>query len=118
MIEDGPLSRQSKEFAVRIVNLHKYLRAEKRESIMANQVLRCGTSIAANVAEAKFGASRADFVNRLRIALKEANETLYWIELLHETEYIEDAPFESISKDCKSIIYMLISIINSTEGKK
>ncbi len=115
---DGEVARQSKAFSVRIVNLYKYLRDVRNEYVMSKQVLRSGTSIAANIAEATYGASRADFINRMRIALKEANETRYWLELLHSTGHIDDTPAKSILNDCKSIIYLLISIINSSEGRK
>ena len=105
---------QSKAFALRIINLYKYLRDEKHEHVMSKQVLRSGTSIGANVAESQYGVSKAEFVLKLRIALREANETKYWIELLNASGYIEQNIAESLISDCNSIIYLLISIIRTS----
>ena len=107
---------KSKAFALRIINLYRYLKDEKREHILSKQVLRSGTSIGANVKEAIRGQSRADFLAKMNIALKEASETEYWLELLHESSYIPDDAFESIYRDCQELLRLLISIAKSTKG--
>lgn len=106
---------KSKAFAVRIVNLYKYLCSEKKEFVLSKQLLRSGTSIGANVKEAIRGQSREDFVHKLSISLKEASESEYWLELLHETDYITQAQFESIIADCRELIRVLSSIIKTTK---
>ena len=106
---------KSKAFAVRIVNLYKYLCSEKKEYVLSKQLLRSGTSIGANVKEAVRGQSREDFVHKLSISLKEASESEYWLELLHETDYITQAQFESIIADCRELIRVLSSIIKTTK---
>lgn len=107
---------KSKAFALRIINLYRYLKDEKREHILSKQVLRSGTSIGANVKEAIRGQSRADFLSKINIALKEASETEYWLELLHESDYIPDDAFESIYRDCQELLRLLMSIAKSTKG--
>lgn len=87
-MKDNVVKDKSLEFAVRIVNLYKFLVNEQKEFVMSKQILRSGTSIGANIREAEQAQSRADFINKLNIALKEANETEYWLELLIRTEYI------------------------------
>ena len=101
---------KTKDFAVRIINLYKMLRYDKNEYILSKQVLRSGTSIGANTREAMRGQSKADFYSKLNIALKEADETAYWLELLFETDYISKVQFDSIYKDCEEIISLLVSI--------
>ena len=86
---DNQIVVDAKAFAIRIIKLYKYLLEEKKEYVMAKQVLRSGTSIGANISESVFAQSRLDFVSKMSIALKEANETKYWLDLLVETEYIE-----------------------------
>ncbi len=102
-------------FAKRIVNLCKFLKAERKEFVMSKQLLRAGTSIGANVAEAQQAQSRADFVNKLNIALKEAYETDYWLRLLYETDYLTHKQFSSIFADCSELERLLISIVKSTK---
>lgn len=97
--------------ALRIVKAYKYLKEEKQEYVMSKQLLRSGTSIGAQVREAKFAQSRADFVAKLSIALKEANETLYWLELLHDSGFIEDEAFASIYNDAKEVTAILVSSV-------
>ena len=110
---------KSFEFAVRIVNLYKYLREDKREFILSKQIMRSGTSIGANVREAKYGESKADFVHKLAIALKEANETEYWLQLMVSTGYITQKQFDDIEKDITDLLKMLTAIIKSSkEGMK
>ena len=105
----------SKQFALRIIKLYKFLTEEKHEYIMSKQIYRSGTSIGANFAEGKFASSRADYLNKMRIALKEANETLYWLELLRESDYIKSKEFDSLSNDLKTIIGTTVNIINKVK---
>ena len=97
------------DFAVRIVNLYKFLTA-KDEFVMSKQLLRCGTSIGANIREANEGISKSDFAAKIYIALKEARETEYWIELLWRTDYISDKEYKSLNTDCSEILSLLVSI--------
>ncbi len=108
---------KSKRFAVRIVALYQYLVNEKNEYVLSKQVLRSGTSIGANVHEAIRGQSKPDFRTKMNIALKEASETEYWLEILHETNYINDKQFDSINKDCAELNKILIQIVKSTTNK-
>ena len=102
---------KSRAFAIRIINCYKYLDEEKRERIMSKQLLRCGTSIGANTRESKNAQSRTDFISKLIIALKESDETKYWLDLLHETQYLDDKVYKSLDDDCTEIIKLLTSII-------
>ena len=111
MYQKNTISRLSKSFALRVIKLYKYLLEEKHEYIMSKQVYRSGTSIGANIAESRNAQSKADFINNLSIALKEADETMYWLELLHESENIDNKQFESMSNDLNIIIGTLIKII-------
>ena len=104
------------KFALRIIKLYKYLIEEKKEYIMSKQVYRSGTSIGANIAESKTAQSDADFINKLSIALKEANETKYWLVLLHESETISDEEYNSIENDINTIIGTLIIILKKKKG--
>ena len=101
---------KSRKFAIRIVNLYKYLSVEKKEFVLSKQLLRSGTSIGANVAEAEHGQTDADFYSKMNIALKEASETEYWIDLLHETDYIKDVEYNSIHTDVVELLKLLMSI--------
>lgn len=101
---------KSKAFAIRIVKLSKYLNDCKKEYILSKQLLKSGTSIGANVKEAVRGQSKADFYAKMNIALKEASETEYWLEILAETDYIEKNLFESMYFDCQELIKNLMSI--------
>ncbi len=103
------------DFSVRIVNLKKFLNKEQQEHIMANQLLRSGTSIGANVTEADQAQSKADFISKMGIANKEAHETKYWLRLLHKTNYIDEKEFASIINDCQELIKILQSIIKSAK---
>lgn len=104
------IESKSFAFAIRIINPYKYLCEVKHEHILSKQLLRCGTSIGANVKEAEKGQTRADFGAKMSIALKEANETEYWLQLLHATEYISNDQAKSILSDCEEIIKILVSI--------
>ena len=114
-IMDNLIENKSFEFAVRIVKLVKYLKDAKSENVLSSQLLRSGTSIGANVTEAENAQSKKDFVSKLSIALKEANETYYWLKLLYSAEYISENQFISIESDCKEVISLLVSIINTTK---
>ena len=109
------VQKKSFQFAVRIVKLCKFLREEQKEFIMTKQLLRSGTSIGANIAEAQQAQSKSDFVHKMRIALKEATETNYWIRLLHATDYLNDKEKESIIHDCSELEKMLTVIIKSAK---
>jgi four helix bundle protein len=106
----NPILDKSKAFALRVIRLYKYLCESKREYVLSKQLLRSGTSIGANVREAQRGQSKPDFYSKLNIALKEADESAYWLELLHESEYLTEDEFSSIYKDCNEIIALLVSI--------
>lgn len=110
---------KSKAFAIRIINLYKYLCEEKHEYVLSKQLLRSGTSIGANVKEAVRGQSKVDFIHKMSISLKEASESEYWIELLFEADYITEQQFNSIIDDCRELIKLLTSIIKTSrkEGK-
>lgn len=114
-MSESKLKTQSMDFAVSIINLVKVLK-EKRESIISNQIGRSGTSIGANIREAQYAHSKADFVAKLQIALKEANETGYWLELLFRIHYISEAEYRLLDSACASIRVMLIASINTAKG--
>ena len=115
MTQDNPIEKRSYLFALRIVKAYKYLTKQKDEYVLSKQMLRSGTSIGAMMREAKFAQSRADFINKASIALKEANETLYWIELLHDSEYIDDLSFNSLHQEADEITSILASIVKTTK---
>ncbi len=107
--------KKSKAFALRIVRLYKYLRDHK-ESVIAKQMLRAGTSIGANIAESRYAQSKADFASKLQIALKEASETQYWIELLRDAELVEPGPaFDSICDDCTDLLRLLTASVKTVK---
>ena len=109
-MKDNPIKDKSMAFAIRIVNLYKYL-VEKNEFVMSKQILRSGTSIGANISEAVRAESDNDFIHKLSISRKEAQETLYWLELLHQTDYIPTDAYSSIYSDCEELAKILMSII-------
>lgn len=113
-MQESKLRTQSLDFAVSIIQLVKHLK-EKRESIISNQIGRSGTSIGANIREAQYAHSKADFISKLHIALKEANETGYWLELLFRTNYISESDYKALDSACTSIRVMLISSINTAK---
>ena len=117
-MKDNVLLSKSKAFAVRIVRLCRYLQEEKREFVLSKQLLRCGTSIGANVAEAQRGQSKADFISKMSIALKEANETHYWLRLLYRTEYLSKTQFDSMEKDITEILSLLTAICKTASQNK
>ena len=116
MKEVNPIVDKSKKFAVRIVKLYKYLSENRSEYVMSKQVLRSGTSIGANVKEAIRAQSKADFNNKMHIAMKEASETEYWLELLEETDYLTKAQAESILSDCVELIKILMAITKTVKN--
>ena len=111
---------KSFSFSVRIVKLYKYLCDEKREYVLSKQLLRCGTSIGANINEAQAGQSKADFIAKMSISSKEARESKYWIDLLIKTEYLNenDNHTQSLLEEIEEIIKLLTSIIKTSQGKK
>lgn len=113
---DNQIVDDSKSFAIRIIRLYQFLADNKKEYVIAKQVLRSGTSIGANVSESVFAQSRMDFVNKMSIALKEANETKYWLDLLVETDYLSNSQYDSIVDDVKKLIGTLVNIIKSTKN--
>ena len=106
---------KSRKFAIRIYNLYKYLCGEKKEYVLTKQLLRSGTSIGANLTEAQYAVSKKEFVVKATISLKECAETEYWLYLLKETSILSQAEYDSIIKDCKDLLYLLISITKSTK---
>lgn len=106
---------KSFDFAVRIVNLYKYLTAIKKEYVLSKQLLRSGTSVGANVAEAEQAQSRPDFVSKMNIALKETSETKYWIKLLKATDFLSEKESSSLLSDCVELEKLLVSIIKSSK---
>ncbi len=115
MNKNNHIAELIKQFAIRIIKMYCYLREEKREFVLSKQVLRSGTSIGANIRESIYAQSRADFVNKMSIALKESSETEYWLELLHESGFIDDKVFDSIFDDNSKISATLINIIKTTK---
>ena len=116
MKDKNIIEEKSFEFAVRIVNLYKYLTAEKQEFVMSKQLLRSGTSVGANVCEAQQAQSPMDFLSKMSIALKESYESDYWLRLLHHTDYLSKEEYNSIITDCRAISKLLVSIIKSTKN--
>ena len=113
-MDNNIIAEKTLDFAVRIVNLQKYLTSEKKEHTMSKQLLRCGTSIGANVAEAQRGQSTPDFAAKMCVALKEANEAEYWLHLLYRTDYLNQVQYESILFDLREILRLLTSICKKT----
>lgn len=113
MSTDSILKQKSLEFAKRIVRLYQHLCQDRHEHVMSKQVLRSGTSIGANVAEAIYGSSKKDFVAKLQISQKEAAETLYWLELLNSCNYIPDDLYQSLYGDCRELLALLAATIKS-----
>lgn len=111
------LAEKTIDFAIRIVKCYGYLLEEKREYVMSKQILRSGTSVGANIHEALFAQSRADFISKLSIALKEASETSYWLTVLQRTEYLTDTMALSLRSDLDEIIRIIISSIKTSKKK-
>lgn len=115
--EDSLLHTRSYDFALRIVDMNKYLREQKGEFVLSKQILRSGTAIGALIRESEFAQSQADFVNKLSVALKEANETDYWLNLLHDSHYLNEVSFISMENDCGELIALLVSSIRTVKNK-
>ena len=111
------LEEKCMNFSIRIIGLCKFLNEEKHEYRIADQMFRSGTSIGANVAEAQCAISKSDFIAKLYISLKEANETLYWLRLLQRTQFINNRQFESVNNDCEELKRMLVSITKKMTDK-
>ena len=107
----------AKKFSLRIINLYSFLTEEKREFVISKQLYRSGTSIGANIAESIYAQSEADYINKLKISLKEASESKYWLELLFESEKLDQAKYDSIMNDLNTIIGTIINIINKIQKK-
>jgi len=112
---NSPLTKKSYLFGVRIVKMVKYIKCTPKEYGMLNQVFRSGTAIGALVSEAAYAQSPADFINKLSVALKECNETLYWLNILKDTEYLQEKEYESMNTDCREVLALLISSIKTTK---
>lgn len=112
--EENRVAPKSYAFALRIIKLYKFLIAEKKEYVLSKQILRSGTAIGALIKEAEHAQSRPDFIHKMNIALKEANETAYWLMLLKDSEYIDESSFNSIHADCVEVLKMLISIVKTS----
>jgi four helix bundle protein len=113
---DSILRDKSYQFAIRIVRLSQVLQAEKKEYVLSKQLLRSGTAIGALLREAEFGQSKADFVSKLSIALKEANETAYWLSLLKDTDYLTPTQYDTVTPDCRALIAMLVASIKTAKA--
>ncbi|TDE41817.1 four helix bundle protein [Flavobacterium rhamnosiphilum] len=116
-MKENIIKSKSFDFAIRIVKLYQYLCFDKKEFILSKQLLRSGTSIGAMIREAEHAESRQDFVHKLSIAQKEANEVVYWLELLKATDYLNEKEFENINNDAISILKLITSIIKTTKAK-
>ena len=115
-MKENILIDKSIEFGARIVKLHRYLAEEKHENVLSRQILRSGTSIGANINEAQYGNSKADFIAKLHIALKETAETEYWLHILEKSEYLDDKMASSLLNDCLEIKRILIASINTAKS--
>ena len=110
------IKEKSMELAVRIVSLYRHLCESKKEYVMSKQILRSGTSIGANVREGIYAQSKDDFISKMSIALKEASETEYWLELLRKTNYVTEQEYESIRKDCGEVARILTAIVKTAKS--
>ena len=118
MLKDNLLAELSIKFGVRVVRLYKYLAFELKEPVISKQIYRSGTSIGANIAESKNAQSPADFLNKLNIALKEANETEYWLKLLLLSDYVKEEEYESLQNDLNVIIGTLVKVIKKVKDNE
>ena len=109
------MGERSLAFGKRIAKCYRYLKDKKKETVMSKQLLRCGTSIGANVREGLYAQSRKDFISKLNIALKEAGETDYWLDVIHSAEYLTDDEYQSLKDDNDELLRLLTSIIKTTK---
>ena len=114
--KQNPVKEKSFAFALRIVKLAKYLQDTKREFVLSKQVLRSGTAVGALIREAEHAQSKPDFISKMSIALKEANETGYWVELLHQSDYLAQDQYESIHPDVQELIKLLVAIVKTSKS--
>ena len=114
-MKENVVKTKSFAFAVRVVKLARFLQEEKREYVLSKQVLRSGTAVGALVREAEHAESRADFAHKMNIALKEANETLYWLDLLHQSETLRSDHYNSIQPEAEELVKLLVSIVRTTK---
>ena len=112
------IRKKTIDFAIRIVNFYKYLCDEKKEYVMSKQILRSGTSIGANVRESKNAQTDPDYLTKMNIALKEADETQYWLEVLYSSSIISESEYKSLNDDLKEIIAILVSIVKKLKDKR
>ncbi|MGA2296786.1 MAG: four helix bundle protein [FCB group bacterium] len=117
-MSENVIQDKTYKFALRIVKLYQFLRNEKKEYVLSRQVLRCGTSIGANIEESIGGQSTNDFISKISIAYKEARETLYWIRILKDTDYITESQADSLIEDIKEILKIITSIQKTSKKKK
>ena len=115
MIQNNILIDKSTDFGVRIVRCHQFLSKEKKEYVLSKQIYRSGTSVGANIHEGVFAQSKADFISKLSIALKEAGETAYWLKLLCRSDYLDERLFTSLYEDCEELIKILTATIKSSK---
>lgn len=116
MARESVVGDKSLAFGKRITKCYRYLRDKKKETVMSKQLLRCGTSIGANIREGLYAQSRKDFISKLNIALKEAGETDYWLDVIHSAEYFTDEEFNSLKSDNDELLKLLTSIIKTTKA--
>ena len=114
-MKESILKIKSYKFAIRIVKLYQFLSGEKKEFVLSKQILRSGTAIGALIREAEFAQSKADFTNKMNVALKEVNETSYWLEILKDTDYLNEKIFQSLHSDCEELIKMLVSSVKTSK---
>lgn len=114
-MKENIIKDKSFTFALRIVKMYQFLCDTKKEYVLSKQVLRSGTSIGANIRESEHGQSKADFIHKISIALKEANETEYWLELLFQSDYLEEKMYLSIKQDCEEILKILTAIVKTSK---
>ncbi len=113
-----PVKVKSYNFALKIIKLYRFLYKEKSEFILSKQILRSGTAIGTLISKSRFAQSKADFINKMHIALKEANETKYWINLLHDSDFFDDDIFKSLASDIEEIICLLAAIVKTSKEIK
>lgn len=117
-MSESIVANKSRQFAVRIIRLGQYLQTEKKEFILSNQIIRSGTSIGANIVEALKAISQKEFLQKMYIAFKECNETMYWLDLLYATNYLSEQQFQSMNNDCYELQKILSSITKTTKNKQ
>ena len=117
-MKENVVKDKSYVFALRMINAYKYLTQNHREFVLSKQALKSGTSVGALVREAEHAQSQADFLSKMNIALKEANETAYWLTLLKDSEYLDEKTFASIYDDCDELIRLLVSIVKTSKEQK